>query len=115
MCIDGARGWRTAPTPRSVASMRGHDRVVCSMATHWMAWSCLVRRDANPSFVSREHVDLLLATADSLAGPSAGIRRYLAILEVAILQLERFPTRGRERPCDRSAARIAVPVSACNK
>lgn len=50
--------------------------------------------------VSREHVDLLLATAESLACSGAGIPRHLVILDVAILQLR-----------DRLALRVSEAVN----
>ena len=53
-----------------------------------------------PVVVSREHVDLLLATAKSLTRSNAGAHRHLAILDIAILLL-----------MDRLALRVSEAVN----
>ena len=53
-----------------------------------------------PVVVSREHVDLLLATAESLTLADSGVRRHLAILDLAILLL-----------MDRLALRVSEAVN----
>ena len=65
---------------------------------------------SEPVVVSREHIDLLLATAESLARSGAGPHRDLAILDVAILRMmDRLALRVSEAVNVRISSVTGVP------